>query len=243
MTEDASDEDPPSGDGSDRGRDGADDGSDRGGDGTDRESEPDGSRPESGRDRFGLRDAADESAGVDGPFADEPPGTDAADVTDASNVTDGPNAEDGTDDGAPPEGSNDAPLADLARELSERRSRREEADDLFEEVDVGDVESERVWEMLSDVDGEDEGVADVGVGASATRVDGDRGGRTGGGEYVVPKDAFCQRCPYLTAPPEVACEHDGTRIVEMVDSEQFRVSGCPFVEDENLADDLGSDFA
>lgn len=49
------------------------------------------------------------------------------------------------------------------------------------------------------------------------------------GEAVVQKSNFCQQCEYFSAPPAVSCGHAGTEIVELVDSEHFRVVNCPVV--------------
>jgi len=60
----------------------------------------------------------------------------------------------------------------------------------------------------------------------------------GSGESIVPKRSYCERCEHFEAPPEVGCTHDGTRILEMVDREHFRVDNCPVVaEREALAED------
>ncbi|MHC3437373.1 hypothetical protein ACYJ1Y_04540 [Natrialbaceae archaeon A-gly3] len=46
---------------------------------------------------------------------------------------------------------------------------------------------------------------------------------------------YCRRCEHFSAPPEVACENEGTEIVELVDLETFRVIDCPVVlNDERL---------
>jgi hypothetical protein len=128
----------------------------------------------------------------------------------------------------------DAPLEGLAREVRDRREARESQaaegvdgppdDDLFESVDVGDVDDEAVWESF--VEGETGPEEQVGLGAEAERADDPD-------ERVVPKRDFCQRCPHFAAPPETACTHQGTTIVEAVDTDRFRVRNCPVVEDED----------
>ena len=133
----------------------------------------------------------------------------------------------------------DSPLSDLAREVDERRARRSSSpsDDLFEEVDVDEVDGESVWESLSEIEGDDETGADAGLGPvaggapddDATRVEREDPGAPRR-DHVVPKSAYCQRCRYISDPPELACGHDGTEIVEVVDSERFRVRGCPLVD-------------
>ena len=133
--------------------------------------------------------------------------------------------------------SDDAPLGDLAQEVRARREARESDadgsdlpdDDLFESVEVDQVDDEAVWESF--VEGETGPEDRVGLGADAEQaVDPD--------EHVVPKRDFCQRCPHFTAPPETACSHEGTTIVEVVDPDSFRVRNCPVVEDEDAVSGL-----
>jgi hypothetical protein len=53
----------------------------------------------------------------------------------------------------------------------------------------------------------------------------------------VSKHSYCERCEYFSNPPDVACSHEGTDIIEFVDSETVRVADCPIVaEREELAD-------
>ena len=83
----------------------------------------------------------------------------------------------------------------------------------FAEVDVADVDEEAVLAELAGSDGE--------PGADE-RPAGDDG-------VVVPKESYCRRCEHFSAPPAVACEHPGTRIVELVGVDRFRVVDCPVV--------------
>jgi len=136
----------------------------------------------------------------------------------------------GTDDAAA------APLDDLAREVRARREDRESRtegndppDDFFESVDVAEVDDEAVWESFAE--GETTPEARVGLGAEAERA-------AGADEHVVPKRGFCQRCPHFSAPPEATCTHEGTTIVEVVDTDHFRVRDCPVVDEEDVAADL-----
>lgn len=50
-------------------------------------------------------------------------------------------------------------------------------------------------------------------------------------EAVVDKRRYCQQCPFFSEPPEVACSHEGTSIVEVLIDGQFRLRGCPVVTD------------
>lgn len=128
-----------------------------------------------------------------------------------------------------------AAFEELAGDMRKRRQRREENPESgpFETMDVGEVDGEAVWEELLTDEELNEAERAVGAGVSATEVgSATPGERT---EHIVPKDQFCSRCPYLTDPPGLACGHEGTEIVEVTDSEQFRLRGCPFAgreEDE-----------
>ncbi|WP_435070091.1 hypothetical protein [Haloplanus sp. C73] len=128
-----------------------------------------------------------------------------------------------------------APLDDLASEVRARREQREAAegvdadappdDDLFEPVDVDQIDEDAVWEAFAE--GEMAPEAEVGLGSTVEAAAPD--------EHVVSKREFCQRCPHFSAPPDVACTHEGTTIVEVVDIDDFRVRNCPIVEDEDAA--------
>lgn len=126
--------------------------------------------------------------------------------------------------GETPEGS--APLSDLARRVGERRGSRSKGGDdaLFDEMNVGEVDEETLWASLTDFEAAE--AAHVGAEASAEEVRGDVPGYV---DHLVPKAEFCQQCPYLADPPELACEHEDTEIVEVVDSDRFRVRECPMV--------------
>jgi len=132
----------------------------------------------------------------------------------------------------------DAPLGDLAREVRARREARESDadgsdlpdDDLFESVEVDQVDDEAVWESF--VEGGTEPEEGGGLGSEAEAA-------AEANEHVVPKRDFCQRCPHFADPPETACSHEGTVIVEVVDADSFRVRNCPVVEDEEDASRYG----
>ena len=108
-----------------------------------------------------------------------------------------------------------------------------EAAELFEEVDVGDVDGEAVWEAVVEGDAE---VAELLEGARMEPgVEPAVEPTDAPDEHVVDKREYCQRCPFFAAPPETACRNEGTEIVELVDDEQFRVRGCPKVGDGDEA--------
>ena len=116
-----------------------------------------------------------------------------------------------------------APLDDIADRVRERRERDDDEESPFESMSVGDVDGDAVWSELVDAEDEDTGRY-PGVGGEAERVGVD-------GDHVVEKATFCKRCPFLSEPPTLACENEGTEILEVVDSEHFRVRGCPMVDD------------
>lgn len=103
-------------------------------------------------------------------------------------------------------------------------------DDMFTEMDVPDVDEETVWEELTvDADGAETEAERILAGdATGEEIAGEPAGSDE--ETVVPKTRYCHRCKYFSAPPEVACTHPGTDIVEVVDLDRFRVRSCPVVE-------------
>ena len=150
------------------------------------------------------------------------------------------------------------PLGGLTEEIERRRKRRsdDDIDDPFEDMSVGSVEADAVWEQLHREDVEptaDPSVAPgdtLNGGASDTEVDPggtvgdlqDRPDLDGRDVRVVEKRSFCQGCQYFSDPPSVDCSHEGTEILELVDVEHFRVVDCPMVaEAESIGDELGSD--
>jgi len=151
-----------------------------------------------------------------------------------------PRAEPGADPqpGAPA----DDPFAELDAESDDATGGR----DPFESVDVGEVGEEDVWEALDEKAsvGDDAAEFDAGVagggetGDAATRSGGPGPGTAAtGDERVIDKRSYCQQCPHFSSPPETACSHEGTDIVESVDFSQFRVRNCPMVDADDPAFD------
>ncbi len=125
-----------------------------------------------------------------------------------------------------PEGR-DEPLSDLVSDIEERRNRKSErVDDVFEEVNVGDVDTDDLW---ADLLNEDSGELVVSAPREAGRDDRD--------VRTIPKTT-CQGCPHVGDPPNLRCTHEGTDILSMPDVDHFRVADCPMVADE---DDLHVD--
>ncbi len=117
-------------------------------------------------------------------------------------------------DGGGPSSPREGPLGELADEVGRRRDERgDEYDDLFVSEDVGDLDSDLVWEELE--------TGGVSV-EEKHRMD----------EHVVKTSSYCETCEYFSEPPEVACGHDGTDIVDMVDIEHFTVRNCPKVAED-----------
>lgn len=115
-------------------------------------------------------------------------------------------------------------------------------EDPFEAMDVEDIEEEEVWESLEE---EEEGTETtdqpgVGSGSEAERVERDDP-HAERPDHVVEKTSYCQRCRFLSDPPDLQCTHEGTDIVEVVDSERFRVRGCPMVDRDGPVEGRGDD--
>ena len=124
-----------------------------------------------------------------------------------------------------------------------------DADEVFDEMDISAVDGEALWEELAEAEtqaGSFDGEGSAGVEAepgggqidaepAEPSVGMDDGRSTGGSdsnrdtETLVDKRAYCQQCPYFSAPPEVSCSHDGTEIVEVLKDGRFRVTNCPVV--------------
>lgn len=179
----------------------------------DSESEPDDSA-------FGFEARSDPDEAVDDPFAELGPGVgdraadDPADPGHPATPTD-PDASAAADEAATDEAAAapaDDPFADL-------EPGTDADDDLFEEMDVGAVDDEDVWTAL-DEDAGDDGDADRGGHDAAS---------AGDEEHLVEMRSYCQQCPHFSSPPDTACTHEGTTIVEAVDFDTFRVRNCPIV--------------
>lgn len=157
--------------------------------------------------------------GHDASTASEAGGDDEA----ASRGEDATASDDGvgaSDDGPRvPEEGRDGPLGDLAAGIDGRRERQTKTDEeLFDEVDVGELDADELW-------------AQVEADEPTVEPRGEREVRE------VQKRKYCSQCEYFADPPEVGCSHEGTDILEQVDMEHFKVADCPVVlEDERLED-------
>lgn len=119
------------------------------------------------------------------------------------------------------EASEASPFADIDAEAGS------DGEELFEEVDVADVDAEEVWDAV--VEGE-QPPEDLLEGEPAAAEPG-----PAPDEHVIDKREYCQRCEYFAAPPNATCTNEGTEIVEMLDSDQFRVRNCPKVANDDEA--------
>ncbi|WP_256296909.1 hypothetical protein [Haloarchaeobius salinus] len=176
-----------------------------------------------------LDDLVDEMVDTESvPPSDDADGDDAETDDEATSETDdAPSVGDATpeitgpDGESPPEleGETAGPLGEMADEFERRREETEPDpnDDLFESVDVGDVDSEALWEQVST-----EGpTAEPEPDAPEVR--------------TVSKSKYCQRCEFFTDPPEVGCTHEGTTIRSEASMDEFEVVDCPkILEDERL---------
>ncbi|MFC6955516.1 hypothetical protein [Halorubellus litoreus] len=178
----------------------------------------------------GLRDrvrSEDDDAAPPTLFPEESP----ADAAGAGDESDGSPVDDGTavdrdDDGAAvedepgaPSDGREGPLGDLAAGIEGRRERKTKTDEeLFDEVDVGELDADELW-------------AQVETDEPTVEPRGEREIRE------VQKRKYCSQCPYFADPPDVGCSHEGTDIIEQVDMEHFKVADCPVIlEDERLED-------
>ncbi|GAB7008839.1 hypothetical protein [Halorubrum trueperi] len=144
----------------------------------------------------------------------------------------------GTDDADPPRGGGGdrSPTAsrDPFDELEGSPGDEDDLGDAFERMDVGGVQSD-VWESLDEVAGDAPGSGGApGGGPGASEPFGTAADAV---EHVVDKRSYCQQCPHFTAPPEAACTHEGTAIVEVIGFDEFRVRNCPMVDDDDPAFD------
>ena len=133
----------------------------------------------------------------------------------------------------------DASDSDPFAEFSEGAAGTEtdaDLEDAFERMDVGSAADEDVWESLDeDLAGDSAGPAaepnagEPSQGSGPTAAS----GTDAGVEHVVDKRSYCQQCPHFTPPPDVACDHEGTTIAEVIGFDEFRVRNCPMVSDDD----------
>lgn len=180
--------------------------------------------------------------------------TDEKDASESADDIDDPLAElegsvdegppDGSLSGSPPDSGSDREesdgfeqdaFAELGREME--LETEDAIEDAFEQMDVGDVGDDDVWEALDEDAADSFGPAagpdadEVSAASRATATS----SVDDGVEHIVNKRSYCQQCPHFTAPPDVACTHEGTTIAEVVGFGEFRVRNCPMVSDDDPA--------
>lgn len=143
--------------------------------------------------------------------------------------------------------STDAELDGFDSQLSAAEA-APDADEVFDEIGVDEIDGEALWDELADTEAEasafdseeptetaeptdtDEpfdSPSPPDEAASLGSVDGDSTETA-----TVDKRSYCQQCPFFTDPPEVGCTHEGTEIIEVLEDGQFRVRNCPVVTDD-----------
>lgn len=90
---------------------------------------------------------------------------------------------------------------------------------LFEQRSFDELDSDRLWES---------------IGSERTFDVEGRSPVSAGGDHIVPKRWYCERCEFFSEPPDAHCTHDGTSIVEFIGMEYVQVRECPVVA-ERLA--------
>ena len=135
---------------------------------------------------------------------DELPAEETAAAGDHSNVVEKsePSIETGV-------GDEDDPFGDVGQRAGDPFE-----DDIFEEMDVAELDPDDVWESIADA--EERG--SVSERAERTYAE-------------VSKHSFCEQCEFFSDPPDVSCSHDGTEILEFLDQETVRLVDCPVVEE------------
>lgn len=172
-----------------------------------------------------LSDLADRVPDPDEPSTEDPferPDQSAED--DAASGDRPERADDADPGGIESERDTEAPLGDLAARIDDRRRDREgtEANELFTEKQVGEIDRESLWEQVT----ADEPTETVEGAVEDVR--------------EISKRSYCQGCQYFSAPPDVHCGHEGTEILEVIDLEHFRVVNCPVVREDERLGKMGS---
>lgn len=150
-----------------------------------------------------------------------------AEVADAEDGTEriGPKGEAGrpTDGESVEEGTDEVPLGAVADRLGDRGLSAD--DDLFgaafEDVEADGIDGEALWADLQ---------TELPSGLTEPE-------SAEGDVFEVPQREYCGRCQFFSAPPDVACTYEGSEILAVVDTEHFRVEGCPIVLGEETLGD------
>jgi hypothetical protein len=96
----------------------------------------------------------------------------------------------------------------------------ESMEDAFTEQGVDEVDTEKVWQQLTD--------------AQSRGSVSEKQGRT----YAeVSKHSYCEQCEHFSEPPDINCSNEGTEIVEFLDMQTVRVVDCPVVAERKELED------
>lgn len=90
----------------------------------------------------------------------------------------------------------------------------------FEQMDTGEMDPDAVWQSLASA----ESRGSVGDARERTYAE-------------VDKHSYCEQCEYFSEPPDIACTHEGTDIIEFLDMETVRVVDCPVVAERKELED------
>ena len=182
----------------------------------------------SDEDDVPLSDLADE-LGVESTDDATPDSADDPTADDATADSPDDPAADSSDDATA-----DVPLSELASEVAADADAVDPEESPFETVDTADIDPEEAWERLE----ADEGFQPPESEPTAEPVEETEADAP---EHVVDKRQYCQQCPYLSSPPELSCDHEGTEIVEVRDSDNFRVRNCPMIGEDGPNFDAAGD--
>jgi len=118
------------------------------------------------------------------------------------------------------DGTETGPEIDPPSDTSREGDPFESMEDAFTEQGVDEVDTEKVWQQLTDARSR----------GSVT----EKKGRT----YAeVSKHSYCEQCEYFSEPPDIECSNEGTEIVEFLDMETVRVVDCPVVAERKELED------
>jgi hypothetical protein len=90
----------------------------------------------------------------------------------------------------------------------------------FEQMDTGEMDPDAVWQALASA----ESRGSVGDARERTYAE-------------VDKHSYCEQCEHFSEPPDIACTHEGTDIIEFLDMETVRVVDCPVVAERKELED------
>lgn len=166
----------------------------------------------------GETEHAEESEAV-GTVTEVKPGYDAHNVTPADHLAEAPDEQPDEDEGYSEFVEQEEPSVDAGSTATDTTFEdvgTREGDpfesDVFEQMDVGELDPDEVWASIAEA--EEEGS----VNEEKERI------------YAeVSKHSYCEQCEFFSDPPDVRCSHEGTEILEFLDQTTVRVVDCPVV--------------